>query len=88
MIIGGIFYAIGGSIRTRQQIENGRTNIGLAMVFIGLTIIAVQYIAYLLLIYLLPNFMSVSDTWTLMRARRFSGQPSAGCSEYMGFREA
>ena len=73
MIIGGIFYAIGSSIRTRQKIENGRTNIGLAMVFIGLTIIAVQYIAYLLLVYLLPNFMSVSDTWTLMRALRLNG---------------
>ena len=73
MIIGGIFYAIASSIRTRQQIENGRTNIGLAMVFIGLTIIAVQYIAYLLLVYLLPNFLSVSNIWTLMRALRLNG---------------
>jgi len=73
MIIGGIFFAIYRSVRTRQQIENGRTNIGLALVFIGLTIIALHYLAYLLIVYLLPNFMSVTDTWTLMRVLRLNG---------------
>ena len=73
LIIGGIVFAIGSSIRTRQQIENGRPHIGLAMVFMGLTIIALHYLANLAIIYVLPNFMSLSDTWTLMRALRLYG---------------
>jgi len=73
MIIGSIFYAIHGSVRTRNQIENGRTNWGLAMVLVGLTIIALHYLANLVTIYFLPHFLSVSDTWTIMRSLRLNG---------------
>ncbi len=73
MIIASIFYAIHSSVRTRNQIENGRTNLGLAMVLVGLTIIAMHYLANLVTIYFLPHFMSVSDTWTIMRSLRLNG---------------
>ena len=73
MIIASIFYAIHGSVRTRQKIENGRTNLGLARVLVGLAIIALHYLANLVTIYFLPHFMSVSDTWTIMRSLRLNG---------------
>ena len=73
IIIGSIFYAIHSSVRTRNQIENGRTNLGLALVPIGLTIIAMHYLANLVTIYFLPHIMSVSDTWTIMRSLRMNG---------------
>ena len=73
MIIGSIFYAIHSFVRTRNQFENGRTNVGLAMVLVGLAIIALHYLANLATIYFLPHFKSVSDTWTIMRSLRLNG---------------
>ena len=73
MKIGSIFYAIHSFVRTRNQFENGRTNVGLAMVLVGLAIIALHYLANLATIYFLPHFMSVSDTWTIMRSLRLNG---------------
>ena len=73
MIIGSIFYAIHSFVRTRNQFENGRTNVGLAMVLVGLAIIALHYHANLATIYILPHFMSVSNTWAIMRSLRLNG---------------
>jgi len=73
MIVGSIVFAIGSSVRTRRQIENGRTNWGLAMVLIGLSFIALHYLANLTAIHFLPQFMSVSDTWAITRSLRLNG---------------
>ena len=73
MVIVGIFFTIRSSVRTRKQIEKGQTNWGLALVLIGLTVIALHYIASLAALYVLPHFLSVSDTWTIMRSLRLNG---------------
>ena len=73
MIIGGIFYAIHSSVRTRKLIEKGRTNWGLAMVLIGLFLIALHYVANLTIMYVLPYFLPASDIWILMRGLRLNG---------------
>ena len=73
LVIGGIFFAIRGSVRTRKLIEKGRTNIGLAMVLVGLAIISMHYLANVIAVHFLPHFMSVNDTWAILRNLRLNG---------------
>jgi uncharacterized membrane protein HdeD (DUF308 family) len=72
-IIASIFYAIHSSVRTRRKIERGRTNIGMALILIGLWTISMHYLANMITLHYLPHFMSVSDTWAIMRSLRLNG---------------
>jgi hypothetical protein len=73
LVICSIFFAIHSSVRTRRILENGRPNLGLAMVLVGLATISLHYLASVVVLHFLPHFMPISDTWVLSRSLRFYG---------------